>query len=160
MNLKRKIMASALLCTMCAYSIPVFAFTKDETVYSKMNYYGENYQTIVSTHIENNEELELINDISDLLNIENTKGEEAFSQNGNDLVWKADKKDIYYQGESQKDLPIECQVKYELEGKEVKAEKSIELQTIIDGEAEAELTAEVSKYVSFNVLEKLFSPRK
>ena len=127
MNLKRKrrTIASILLCTMCAYSMPVFAFTKDETVYTKMNAYGENYQTIVSTHLENDEELELIHDISDLLNIENTKGEEEFSQNGNDLVWKADKKDIYYQGESQKNLPIECEVKYELEGKEVKAEEIV-----------------------------------
>lgn len=127
MNLKRKrrIMASTLLCTMCAYSMPVFAFTKDETVYAKMNAYGENYQTMVSTHLENDEELELIHDISDLINIENTKGEEEFSQNGNDLVWEADKKDIYYQGESQKDLPIECEVKYELEGKEVKAEEIV-----------------------------------
>ena len=67
MNLKRKrrIMASTLLCTMCAYSMPVFAFTKDETVYAKMNAYGENYQTMVSTHLENDEELELIHDISD-----------------------------------------------------------------------------------------------
>lgn len=122
---KRKMIASTLLCTMCAYTLPVFAFTKDETVYSKMNSKGENYQTIVSTHIENKEGLEVINDISDLLKIENTNGEEEFTQDGNSLVWKADKKDLYYQGESQKDLPITCQVKYELDGKEVEAEEIV-----------------------------------
>lgn len=124
-KIKTRIIASTLLCTMCAYSAPVLAFTKDETVYSKMNSKGENYQTIVSTHLENDDELELINDISDLLNIENTNGEEEFTQEGNSLVWKADKKDIYYQGESQKDLPIECNMKYELDGKEVKAEEIV-----------------------------------
>lgn len=114
-----------LLCTICAYTVPVFAFTKDETVYSKINSNGENYQTIVSTHLENKEELELLNDISDLLNIENTNGEEEFTQQGNSFIWKANKKDIYYQGNSQKKLPIECKVKYEIEGKEVKAEEII-----------------------------------
>ena len=124
-NIRRKIISSTLLCSMCAYTLPVFAFTKDETEYSKMNNDGKNYQTIVSTHLENKEELETINDITDLLNIENTNGEEEFSQEGNSLVWKADKKDIYYQGESQKDLPIECKVKYELDGKEVGAEEIV-----------------------------------
>ena len=120
---KNKIISGTLLCTMCTYTLPVFAYTKDETVYSKMNSKGEKYQTIVSTHIENNGELELINDMSDLMNIENTNGDEEFTQDGNSLVWKADKKDIYYQGESQKDLPIACDVKYQLDGKEVKAEE-------------------------------------
>lgn len=124
-NIKRKIISSTLLCSMCAYTLPVFAYTKDETVYSKINSKGEKYQTVVSTHIENKEELEVINDISDLLNIENTNGEEKYTQEGNSLIWKANKKDIYYQGESQKELPIECKVKYELEGKEVEAEEIV-----------------------------------
>ena len=120
---KNTIIASTLLGTMFAYTLPVCAFTKDETVYSKMNSKGEKYQTIVSTHIENDKQLEAIHDMSDLFNIENTNGEEEFTQDGNSLIWKADKKDIYYQGESQKDLPIECRIKYELDGKEVKAEE-------------------------------------
>lgn len=123
MKVKNKIVSSVLLCTMCAYTMPVFAYTKDETVYTKINSNGENYQQIVSTHIENNDESDLIQDMSDLLNIENTNGEEEFTQNGNSLIWKANKKDIYYQGDSEKDLPIECKVKYELDGKEVKAEE-------------------------------------
>lgn len=112
-----------MLCTICAYSTPIFAFTKDETVYSKVDSKGKDYQTIVSTHLENEEELEIINDISDLLRIENTNGEEEFSQEGSSLIWKANKKDIYYQGESQKELPIECHVKYELDGKEMEPEE-------------------------------------
>lgn len=120
---KSKIISGTLLCTMCAYTLPVFAYTKDETVYSKINSKGEKYQTIVSTHIENDEELAVIKDMSDLLNIENTNGDEEFTQDDNSLVWKADKKDIYYQGESQKDLPIECNVRYQLDGKEVTAEE-------------------------------------
>ena len=32
-----KLTSSALLCSMFAYSVPVFALTKDETVYSKLD---------------------------------------------------------------------------------------------------------------------------
>lgn len=124
-KIKNRIISGTLLCTMCAYTTPVFAFHKEETVYTKMNVEGKNYQTIVSTHIENKEERDVIEDLSDLLKIENTKGEETFEKEGNSLIWKANKKDIYYQGESQKDLPIACEIKYELDGKEVKAEEIV-----------------------------------
>lgn len=120
---KKKMISVTLLCTMCAYTMPVFAFTKEETVYAKMNQEGKKYQTIVSTHLGNEEGLDVIQDMTDLLNIENIKGEEIFEQDGNSLIWRANQKDIYYQGESQKDLPIECNVKYELDGEVVKAEE-------------------------------------
>lgn len=116
-----KVISATLLMTMLAYTAPVFAYTKDETVYSKLDTDGKNYKTIVSTHIENKEQEELIKDLSDLLNIENTNGEEEFTKEGNSLIWKANKEDIYYEGESQKDLPIECKVSYRLDGKEIEA---------------------------------------
>ena len=106
---------------MVGYTLPVFAYTKDETVYSKMDSNGKNYKTIVSTHIKNTENADLINDLSDLLNVKNTSGDETYTQDGNKFVWNANKNDIYYQGESSKELPIECNVKYELDGKELSA---------------------------------------
>ena len=66
-----KVISGTLLCSMVGYTLPVFAYTKDESVYSKLDNEGNNYKTIVSTHIENKENAELINDISDLLNIKN-----------------------------------------------------------------------------------------
>lgn len=116
-----KVISGTLLCSMVGYTLPVFAYTKDETVYSKLDRNGDNYKTIVSTHIKNTENSDLINDLSDLLNIKNTSGDETYTQNGNKFVWNANKNDIYYQGESSKELPIECNVKYELDGKEVSA---------------------------------------
>ena len=118
-NIISKITAVTLLGMMCFYTAPVFAFTKDETVYSKLNSNGENYNTIISDHIKNTGNEKLINDISDLLNIKNLKSDENPSQDGNKLVWNANESDIYYQGESQKELPIECKVSYELDGKEI-----------------------------------------
>ena len=117
-----KITSSALLFTIVTYlTTPVFAFTKEETVYSKLNSEGNNYNTIVNSHIENKNQEQTINDISDLLNIKNVDGDQEFKQDGNSLVWNAEGSDIYYQGESQKELPIECKVKYELDGKEIQA---------------------------------------
>ena len=120
-----KITSSVLLCTMFAYTTPVFAFTKDETVYSKIDSNGNNYNTIVNDHIINDEQEQLINDISDLLNIKNVNGDEEFSQDGNNLAWHAEESDIYYQGESQKELPIECNVKYELDENEITASELV-----------------------------------
>ena len=114
-----KVISGTLLCSMVGYALPVFAYTKDETVYSKLDSEGNNYKTIVSTHIKNTEDADLINDLSDLLNIKNTSGDETYTQDGNKFVWNANKNDIYYQGESSKELPIECNVKYELDGEEL-----------------------------------------
>ena len=113
----KKITSSTLLGTMLVYTTsPIFAFTKDETVYSKMDTSGNSYNTIVNSHIINSEQAEFINDLSDLLNIMNTNGDETFTQNENTLIWSANGNDIYYNGETQKKLPIECKIKYELNG--------------------------------------------
>ena len=118
-----KIVSTMLLGTMCLYtSVPVFAGnSKEEVVYSKLKNDGSNYSTIVSEKITNNDNSELINDISDLLNIVNTSGDETYEQDGNKIVWKANGKDIQYQGNIDKDEPITCVIKYELNGEEVEA---------------------------------------
>ena len=54
-----KVISGTLLCSMVGYTLPVFAYTKDETVYSKLDNEGNNYNTIVSTHIENKENAEV-----------------------------------------------------------------------------------------------------
>ena len=108
-----KVVASTLLVSMVGYTIPVFAYTKDETVYSKLDASGNNYKTIVSEHLKNSEDAELINDLSNLLNVTNTNGEETFTQDGNKFTWNAKGNDIYYQGDTEKELPIDCNIKYE-----------------------------------------------
>ena len=117
-----KVTSSLLLATMVAYTTPTFAFTKEETVYSKTKSNGETYQTIVSTHLKNGDEEDILKDLTDLINIENTNGDETFTQNGEELTWNANGSDIYYQGESQKELPIKCKITYTLDDKEISAE--------------------------------------
>ena len=65
---------------MLGYATPVFAVTKEETVYSKLNNSGTQYETIVNEHIKNDELLKTIDDISNLLDITNVGGNETFEK--------------------------------------------------------------------------------
>lgn len=118
-----KITSGLLLCSFLSYTTPILAFSKEETVYSKVNANGESYKTIVSTHLINEDQEETLRDLSDLINIENTNGDETFELDGDNLTWSANGADIYYQGETQKELPIKCSIKYELDGKEISADE-------------------------------------
>lgn len=51
-KIKSKLIAGGLLVSFLAYTSPVLAYAKDETVYSKINAEGERYKTIVSTQLE------------------------------------------------------------------------------------------------------------
>ncbi len=118
-----KITATVILGSMLMYTLPVSAFTKDETVYANMKVNGENYKTIVTTRLENTENEKILKDLSNLLNIENTSGDEKFTQDGETLIWEADTNDIYYKGETNKELPVKLNIKYELDGEEIKPEE-------------------------------------
>ena len=121
-KLVSKIVSGTLLVSMVGYTLPVFAYTKDETVYSKMDNAGTNYKTVVSDHIKNTEDADKIEDLTDLLNVKNTSGDETYTQDGNKFTWNANKNDIYYQGDTTKELPIDLKVKYELDGNEISAQ--------------------------------------
>lgn len=108
------VLCSSLICNMS-----VFAVQKDETVYTKLRTNGEEYNKVVSVHLKNIMKDKEIKDMSDLLNIKNVSSDNTFTQNGNTLVWNAQGEDIYYNGESKKELPIKCTVKYELNGNEI-----------------------------------------
>ena len=119
-----KIISGLLLFTMTSYmTIPVFATSKSETVYSNLDSNGNAYKTIVSTQLTNEDKLDEITDISNLLNIENTNGDETFRKEGNQIIWDSKGNNIYYKGEIDKQLPVECKITYELNGEEISAEE-------------------------------------
>ena len=120
----KKMISGLLLFTITSYmTIPVFAASKSETVYSNLDSNGKAYKTIVSTQLTNEDKLDEITDISNLLNIENTNGDETFKKEGNQIVWDSNGNNIYYKGESDKQLPVECKITYELNGEEISAEE-------------------------------------
>lgn len=83
-KLNKKIISATVLLTLLIYTMPILAFTNEETVYSKLDSNGKKYKTIVSTFL-----------------------------NEDEIV----------QNEVQKDLPVDCKVKYELDGKEISSEE-------------------------------------
>lgn len=96
------------------------ALEKEETVYVLTGADGAVNQVIVSDWLKNPEGAGVLRDRSDLTDIENVKGDETCSDQGDgDLTWAANGADIYYQGTSQKALPLEVKVTYTLDGKEV-----------------------------------------
>ncbi len=120
----KKMISGLLLFTITSYmTIPVFAASKSETVYSNLDSNGKAYKTIVSTQLTNEDKSDEITDISNLLNIENTNGDESFKKEGNQIVWDSNGNNIYYKGESDKQLPVECKITYELNGEEISAEE-------------------------------------
>ncbi|NLD20223.1 MAG: hypothetical protein GX663_08270 [Clostridiales bacterium] len=94
--------------------------TKDETVYVITGNDGTQEDTIVSDHLCNNTGSDTLEDVSDLTDIENVKGDEKFTQEGDGrLLWNAKGNDIYYQGDSDKAVPVKMDITYYLNGKKI-----------------------------------------
>lgn len=92
---------------------------KDESVYVIADATGKSNDVIVSEWLKNTDKKDTIQDASDLTDIKNVKGDETFTQKGNTLTWQADGNPIYYQGKTDKALPVSVKVSYYLNGKEV-----------------------------------------
>ena len=118
MNNVKKISTILLATAIMTTTIPVNALTKNETVYSKLNTDGSVKKTVVSEYLKNTDET--INDVTNLKNILNLNGTEKYKLEGTNLVWDAKGKDIYYQGETEEQLPVSLEITYQLDGKDIK----------------------------------------
>lgn len=93
---------------------------KEETVYVLSDANGNVTKTIVSDWLKNKDGSDKIEDKSDLKNIENVKSDASFTVGANNtIVWDAKGEDIYYQGETDKKLPVDVKITYLLDGKEM-----------------------------------------
>lgn len=54
----KKVISGMLLCSVLTYTMPILAYTNEETIYSKMNSSGSVYKNIVSIITENEEKTE------------------------------------------------------------------------------------------------------
>lgn len=98
--------------------------SKDETVYVLAGADGSVQKIIVSDWLKNELSSASLTDKYGLSNIENVKGDESYSINGDNMtVWDAQGNDIYYQGDIQKELPVGLTVRYTLNGKAVSPEQ-------------------------------------
>lgn len=120
----KNIFMISLISILCIYPNSILAKEKSETVYANLDPSGKSYNTIVNNHIVTNKNGELKDD-SNLLDILNINGDEKFNLNNNEITWEALGKDIYYQGKTDKVLPITINAKYYLDKKEVDPKKII-----------------------------------
>ena len=126
MNRNRKKVVVASLATGMAVvmgTVPVLAadssVSKQETVYVNASASGTPQEITVSEWLKNSASSGNVSDVSDLKDIKNVKGDETFDQDGDDLTWNTEDKDIYYQGTTTKELPASVELTYYLDGVQV-----------------------------------------
>ncbi|MDE7318929.1 MAG: hypothetical protein K2N46_04265, partial [Lachnospiraceae bacterium] len=96
---------------------------KEETVYVNADARGTVKNITVSSWLKNGDGAAELTDVTNLTDVVNVKGDEAFTQDGNTYVWAADGRDIYYQGETSEALPVDVKVTYYLDEKEINPEE-------------------------------------
>ena len=122
-NFLRRAGSAALALTLTvSLCQPAFAatrapFSKDETVYAVMAADGSVTRTTVSEHLYNADGLAGVEDRSTLKNIVNTESFAEYTRNGDTLVWNTDDTDVYYKGDTDRQLPISAKVTYTLDGR-------------------------------------------
>ncbi len=144
------------------------AVDREETVYVITDANGGVEQTIVSEWLKNPEKKDVLEDASDLNGIENVKGDETFTTGSdNAITWNANGNDIYYQGSTDAQTPVDVKVTYYLDGNEIDpaelAGKSGKVKIRFDYKNNELRTEEVGGknedlYVPFTVVSALFLP--
>ena len=121
----KKNVKKLLICLLVTslFTTNVYAITKEESVYAKLESDGSVNNVIVSERLYDITK-DKVNDKTGLYDIKSLN-DNNFKQNGNDLVWETKGEDVYYQGTYKKDLPINVNVKYYLNGEEKKVKDII-----------------------------------
>lgn len=95
---------------------------KDEAVYVLAGADGTVQKIIVSDWISNALAKQEVEDASGLENVTTVKGEETYTLDGENMkVWDAQGNDLYYQGDIEKELPVNLAVSYTLDGQSISA---------------------------------------
>ena len=119
-----RIASAALALTLAAgMTLPAAAaskpaFSKDETVYAVLEADGSVRSTTVSEHLYHAGGLSSVTDRTTLTDIVNTESGAEFTQNGESLIWNTSDTDVYYKGNTDKQLPLAAAVTYTLDGVE------------------------------------------
>lgn len=96
---------------------------KNEMVYIILDKTGKKQKVIVNDRIINKQCLDEIKDLTSLDNLKLIKGDATFTKDLNNITWNANKEDIYYTGETDKEIPVNISIKYYLNENEVTYEQ-------------------------------------
>lgn len=96
---------------------------KSETVYAQLSADGSTDSVVVSVWLKNTEGSDTLADRSDLSDITPVDPSVSFRQEGYTLYWDCGGEDVYYQGVSDRALPVDCQISYTLDGQAVSPEE-------------------------------------
>lgn len=96
---------------------------KNEMVYVILDKTGKKQKVIVNHRIINKQCLDEIKDLTSLDNLKLIKGDATFTKDLNNVTWNANKEDIYYTGETDKEIPVNISIKYYLNENEVTYEQ-------------------------------------
>ena len=153
----KKVLSLGLVLSMIFSPLSSMALTREETVYSKLYSDGSVKTTLVSEHLINNEKADTINDITDLTNIININGDNKFNIENNNINWNANGEDIFYQGKTDKELPINLNVTYKLDDEEISLDDLIGKSGHV--EINIKYTNNLKREVYVNgILETLYQP--
>lgn len=114
-----KVISLSLATVLLANPFNAFALTKTETIYSTLGVSGNVKKTTINTKLTDISKGD-IEDYTYLENIKNLNGHEKFTRDGEKLTWKSTGKDIFYSGKYNDELPVKVNIKYYLDGEEVK----------------------------------------
>lgn len=147
---KKKIISSIMLMTVALQPTFTYAYTKNETVYSNLNYNGTIKETIVNNHLSKLDGT-TIEDEAILTKIINLNGEEKYKQEANKLIWDNSGRDIFYQGKTKEELPVTISIDYYLDGNKTTPKKMLNKK--------GKVTIKISmKNNSYNNQKKLHTP--
>lgn len=96
---------------------------KTETVYATLNSDGSVADTVVSSWLHDADGIVNITEELDETNVENVKTDEEPAVHGNTYTWNAEGTDVYYQGDSDKELPVGVSIRYEMDGQQMSAKQ-------------------------------------
>lgn len=146
----KKVLLASLATTMAVAPLGnVAAMSQDETVYVNLGSAGEAQSISVTEHLINDLKENELWDETVLEDIENLNGYETFAVDGSKVTWQANNKDIYYRGKTTKELPVEMEIRYTLNGEEKPVEEIIGKS----GQVEIEL-----KYINHSKVQDLYTP--
>lgn len=110
--------------TQVSYNTAAKSYSKSETVYVNMSPDGKITSKIVTDWLHTDTAEAYIDDQSDLTDIQNVKSSmQPVKNSDGSYRWNMETTDLYYRGTTEKDVPVNFNITYYLDGKEIEPEK-------------------------------------